>query len=202
MKLLHKIILNDGEIMQMPLDTVTKEEDPRRLGRGTDRIEILNRVKQTVLGFGGAFTESAAINYAALTSEEKKKAMEYLFGESGLHYNFCRVCIGASDFAQDSYHHIADGDAELVTFSINRDRKTVIPMIRDAQTYSKQPLFLLASPWTPPAWMKEGGLSNKGRLLPQYYRTWARYFYRFIEEYEKEYEDHRCFEQQRQRVEN
>ena len=52
MKLLQKIILNDGEIMQMPLDTVIKEEDPRRLGRGADRIEILGRVKQNVLGFG------------------------------------------------------------------------------------------------------------------------------------------------------
>ncbi|MBO4377621.1 MAG: hypothetical protein J5889_01565 [Clostridia bacterium] len=186
MELLRKMILNDGEIMQMPLDTVTKEEDPRRLGRGTDRIEIINREKQTILGFGGAFTESAALNYAALTPEEKQKAMEYLFGETGLHYNFCRVCIGASDFARSSYHHVADGDAELVTFNIDRDREAVIPMIRDAQAYSKQPLFLLASPWTPPAWMKEGRLPNKGRLLPQYYRVWARYFCRFIEEYEKE----------------
>ena len=186
MEIIRKYTLNDGEIFDMPLDAVTTEADPARLGRGTDRIEIIDREKQEVLGFGGAFTESAALNYRRLAPEEKKKALAWLFGEEGLRYSFCRVCIGASDFALGPYCYVEEGDSALATFSIQRDRESVIPFIRDAQAAAGRPLYLLASPWTPPAWMKEGGLPNRGRLLPEYYPVWARYFRRFIEEYEKE----------------
>ena len=39
-----------------------------------------------VLGFGGAFTEAAALNYNSLGEEGREAVMELLFGRSGLGY--------------------------------------------------------------------------------------------------------------------
>ena len=43
--------------------------------------------------------------------------MERLFGKSGLRYNFCRICIGSSDFSLDQYDYLAPGATNLESFS-------------------------------------------------------------------------------------
>ena len=46
---------------------------------------------------------------------------------------------------------------------------------------------IYASPWSPPAWMKTNGdMLHGGKLKPEYRDAWARYYVRFVEEYEKE----------------
>jgi len=42
--------------------------------------------RSPILGFGGAFTEAAALNYETLTEEGKHAVMELLFGREGLGY--------------------------------------------------------------------------------------------------------------------
>ncbi|MDZ7672495.1 MAG: glycoside hydrolase family 30 protein [Halanaerobiales bacterium] len=45
---------------------------------------------------------------------------------------------------------------------------------------------ILASPWSPPAWMKTNNdMNNGGKLLKKYYQTWANYYVKFINEYKK-----------------
>jgi glucosylceramidase len=45
-------------------------------------------------------------------------------------------------------------------------------------------LTLYASPWSPPAFMKDNNdLLHGGRLRPEYYDSWARYYTRFIKSY-------------------
>jgi glucosylceramidase len=60
-------------------------------------------------------------------------------------------------------------------------------MIKAALQVAGQPIKLLVSPWSPPAWMKSNGQMNQGgKLLPQYANAWARCFVKFIQAYEAE----------------
>ena len=178
MKLLEKYIWCDGTLTKLDPEKLTAEEDPTRLGRGQDRIDILDLEKQEILGFGGAFTEASAVNYLKLSPEGKRRALDMLCGSEGLRYNFCRVCINSSDFSQEEFIYTEDGDFTLSTFSIDRDRRAVIPFIKDALAAAPGGITLFASPWSPPGYMKTSNSMKGGRLLPECYRLWAEYIIR------------------------
>ena len=150
-------------------------------------INVYNVDRQKIIGFGGAFTESAAYNYSLMSAIDKKKCLEYLFGESGLRYNFCRLCIGSSDFALEEYCYVKEQDELLETFSIERDKKYIIPFLKDAMEYTKNKLILFASPWSPPAFMKTNSTRfSGGKLKEEYYNLYAEYLIRFILGYKNE----------------
>ena len=141
---------------------------------------------QKVLGFGAAFTESSAVNFSLLTPAQKQKVIELYFSKSGIGLNFCRTHINSADYGVDEYVYVKDGDVDLKTFSIDRERKDILPMIK-AACKANPDMWLFASPWSPPAWMKDNKIVIQGgRLLPEYYQTWANYFSRYLEEYKKE----------------
>lgn len=142
---------------------------------------------QEVLGFGAAFTETSAYNYSRLSDLEKEKVAEALFDkEKGIGLNFCRTPIHSCDFALNRYTYVREQDEKLESFSIDRDRKFIIPFIQKAMEKSED-LKLYASPWSPPAWMKNNNdPCHGGKLLKAYYQTWAEYIVRYIEEYQKE----------------
>ena len=141
---------------------------------------------QKMLGFGAAFTETAAYNFSLLSPDLQKKLAEAYFGENGIGYNFCRTHINAADFSIDEYTYVEDGDVELKTFNIDRERKYILPMIKAARKVNPD-LWLFASPWSPPAWMKDNKrVIQGGHLLPEYYKTWAEYFALYLKEYKKE----------------
>ncbi len=150
-------------------------------------VNVYPEKKQEILGFGGAFTESSAYNYSLMSKDEKKRTLELLFGASGLRFNFCRICLGSSDFALDEYSYIKDGDYSLSTFSIERDKKYVIPFIRDAQKAAADEIFFFASPWSPPAFFKTSGvLKQGGSLKKEHYELYAEYMAKFVEAYRAE----------------
>ncbi len=86
-------------------------------------LNVYNEKISTITGFGGAFTDSAAYNYHLASETVKKQILEQLFGESGLKYNFCRLCIASSDFAVEEFCYVQDNDYTLETFSIARDKR-------------------------------------------------------------------------------
>lgn len=185
MKFLSRTLFEGGSLLRLPPDAGDVANDT-----GKDRVNIYPVEKQEILGFGGAFTESSAYTYAQLDAAGKAAAMERLFGKSGLRYNFCRICIGSSDFSLDQYDYLAPGATNLESFSIERDRRYVIPMIHDAQAVAKaagEEIVFFASPWSPPAFMKDTGSRVKGgRLLPEYREMYAEYFVKFIKAYAAE----------------
>jgi glucosylceramidase len=141
---------------------------------------------QKVLGFGAAFTEAAAVNFSLLSPDKQQKVIDLYFSKSGLGFNFCRTHINSSDYGVSEYVYVKDGDVNLETFNIDRERKDILPMIKAARKANPE-LWLFASPWSPPAWMKDTKrVIQGGRLLPEYYPTWAKYFSRYLEEYKKE----------------
>lgn len=185
MNFLTRTVYEGGSLLHLPPDADEPVSDS-----GKDRVNIYPVERQEILGFGGAFTESSAYTYAQLDAAGKKAVMERLFGKSGLRYNFCRICIGSSDFSLDRYDYLTPGETDLESFSIARDRRYVIPMIHDAMAAAEaagEKLVFFASPWSPPAFMKDTGSRVKGgRLLPEYRAMYAEYFVKFIKAYQAE----------------
>ena len=147
------------------------------------------RMFQQIEGFGGAFTESSAVNWLALGTERRQQVLEAYFDPARGHgYSLCRVHMGSCDFALGNYAHAeVDDDMALASFTIERDRQALLPFIRAAQQVAGAPIKLLASPWSPPAWMKTSGRMNGGGTLrPECRRAWARCYARFIEAYAAE----------------
>ncbi len=144
---------------------------------------------QTIEGFGGAFTEAAALTWHKLSPARRQEVLQAYFDpQQGHGYTLCRVHMNSCDFALGNYSHVeTPGDVELLGFSIERDREALLPFIQAAQAVAAEPLKLLVSPWSPPAWMKSHGQMNHGgHLLPEFRNAWARCYVRFIQEYQAE----------------
>lgn len=139
-----------------------------------------------VFGFGGAFTETSAYNYSLLPKAEKKRVLRDFFDpKRGMGYGFCRIPMGSCDFALAPYSLSEKKD--LSDFSIAQDRKYIIPMVKDALAVAGDSLFLFASPWSPPSFMKSNGERlHGGKLLPKYRKTYADLFVKFLRAYRDE----------------
>ena len=150
-------------------------------------IEPKNQ-RQEILGFGGSFTEASSSIYKELDKEKKEEIIESYFGKNGNKYSMARTHINSCDFSLGNYAHVEDeNDLELKTFSLERNKISLIPMINDALKKRKNKIKIMASPWSPPAWMKTTGEMNFGGKLKSEYRdTWANYYCKFIENCEKE----------------
>ena len=150
-------------------------------------IEPKNQ-RQEILGFGGSFTEASSSIYKELDEEKKEEIIESYFGENGNKYSMARTHINSCDFSLGNYAHVEDeNDLELKTFSLERNKISLIPMINDALKKRNNKIKIMASPWSPPAWMKTTGEMNFGGKLKSEYRdTWADYYCKFIENCEKE----------------
>lgn len=143
---------------------------------------------QTITGFGGAFTQSSAYLVNKLSEANRKKIMEAYFGADGANYSLTRTHINSCDFSLKHYAYaMVDGDKNLEHFSIDEDKNNnLIPMILQAKAISKDGFKIIASPWTSPPWMKDNKNWVGGKLLPEYYDTWALYFSKYIDAYKKE----------------
>ena len=144
---------------------------------------------QTLIGFGGAFTEAAALTWQQLTPAAADDFLHACFSPTnGQGYTLCRVPMGSSDFGLGNYAHVqTPGDFALASFTIDRDRQHLLPLIHAAQAVAGRPLQLLASPWSPPAWMKTTGeMNHGGQLRPDCRAAWAQCYVRFIRAYAAE----------------
>lgn len=138
---------------------------------------------QTLLGFGGAFTEATGYAIKQLPLDKQKQLIKEYFSSEGNCYSFCRLPIGSTDFSPKSYSYSSKPD--LSDFSIKQDENYIIPIINEAKKENPN-LKFLSSPWSPPKFMK----SNKmlvlgGKLLDKYKQTWANYISKYILEYKK-----------------
>ena len=142
---------------------------------------------QTITGFGGAFTESSAYLLNQLGDENRSKVLQAYFGPDGANYSLTRTHINSCDFSLGNYSYAPiAGDIMLENFTIDEDRDDLIPMIKDAMAISEDGFKILASPWTAPPWMKDNKDWKGGKLLPEYYETWALYFSKYIDAYKQE----------------
>jgi O-glycosyl hydrolase len=164
-----------------------------------------SKLYQEIIGFGGAFTEAAAYNFFKLPEKVRQKVIKLYFGDDGIGYTLGRVHINSCDFSLQSYSFDEiDGDYALQYFDteVTHDNAQMIPMIRQAMDAAKvygqsramkavpNGVNLLASPWSPPVWMKVGKDSMTGSNVPngliddhKVKSAWALYFAKWIEAY-------------------
>jgi glucosylceramidase len=150
-------------------------------------IRILPDQKfQTITGFGGAFTEASAYLLNKLSQKNRDLILKAYFSEEGANYSLCRTHMNSCDFSLNQYSYTPTEDKELKDFSVKEDMDDLIPMIKQAQAISKDGFKLFASPWTAPPWMKDNKEWVGGKLLKEYYPTWALFFSKYIEAYKEQ----------------
>lgn len=143
---------------------------------------------QTILGFGGAMTEASAVNLNKMEQATEQEILKkYFTPDDGIGYKFCRVSINSSDFSEKPYDYVEDNDDSLRSFSLERDRNTVFKEIKKARQLTGELLEVIATPWSPPAWMKTNQCrTGGGKLKAKYRQVWADYYVKYIKEARKE----------------
>lgn len=142
---------------------------------------------QTVIGIGGALTDASAETFYKLPADKQQEILRAYFDpQEGIGYTLGRTHIHSCDFSSESYTYVTNGDAKLDSFDISHDLKNRIPFIKAAMAEADHHFTLFVSPWSPPAWMKDNNdMLHGGKLKPEFYDSWARYFGKFIEAYEQ-----------------
>lgn len=151
------------------------------------KILIGKPIGKPLYGWGCCISEICAKAVLELAKDKQNAIFDELFGKEHCGFDYCRLSIGANDFAESWYSYDeTEGDYAMEHFSIDRDRKYILPAIREAQKRSSE-LHFFASPWSPPTWMKFPKVCNYGRLVEtdDNLKAYARYFRRYLEEYAK-----------------
>jgi glucosylceramidase len=163
--------------------------DVGSVGTPTVTVDVTQRY-QTMDGFGASLTESAASVLNTLTTGQRSQVISSLFSPTnGAGLSFLRQPMGASDFALSNYTYddmpAGQTDPTLASFSISRDLTMVIPQLQQALA-ANPAINIMASPWSPPAWMKTGDSligSAGGTLRSAAYDAYAAYFVKFVQGY-------------------
>ena len=146
---------------------------------------------QEMDGFGYTLTGGSAIVINKMPADAKAKLLNELFNndENGIGISFLRISIGASDLSDSVYTYndlpAGETDEQLEHFSLDRDRTNVIPLLKEIIAINSS-LKIIATPWTPPVWMKDNNNSIGGKLKPEYYDVYARYFVKYLQEMKSE----------------
>jgi len=144
---------------------------------------------QTVEGFGYTLTGGSAEVINSLSSSRKQELLQKLFGkgEDGIGISYLRLSVGASDLSSDtfSYNDLPEGqtDEDLSEFSLEPDMQDLIPLLQEILEINPD-ISLMATPWSPPVWMKDNNSTIGGSLKPEYYQVYAQYLVRYIQEME------------------
>ena len=154
----------------------------------TPVIEIDTTQKfQTIDGFGYALTGGSAYLLNQKLDPARRDAMLkelFLTDGSNIGVSYLRISVGSSDLDDHvfTYNDLADGkkDAELKGFSIDADKKDLIPVLKEILKLNPD-IKIMGSPWSAPAWMKDNNSLKGGSLKPEYYQAFADYFVKYIQ---------------------
>lgn len=163
---------------------------------------------QRIDGFGGCFNELGWDALQVLNKSTRDSILEDIFlPGKGLNFSICRMPMGANDYSRKFYsYNEVEGDFEMKNFSISHDTTALLPYIKEAMKYNPK-LRVWASPWCPPSWMKTNkhyachrdtlqndlpvsGEGKEGKtqfiMKPEYLKSYALYFSKFIKAYEEQ----------------
>lgn len=142
---------------------------------------------QTILGIGGSFTQATGYLLQNLSKEKRNEILNAYFSNDGAQYSLTRTHIASCDFSLYNYSYSTkENDWELKDFSIKEDYKHLIPIIKEAQSISKEGFNIIASPWTAPPWMKDNNAFVGGKLKKDCYEVYALYFLKYLQAYKNE----------------
>ncbi|GAB3170918.1 glucosylceramidase [Telluribacter humicola] len=146
---------------------------------------------QPIEGFGYTFTGGSAILLNRMKPAAREALLRELFSTSGngIGVSYLRLSIGASDLSDRvfSYNDLPAGqtDPDMTRFSLEPERKDLLPVLKQILAINPD-IKIMASPWSPPVWMKTNGSSKGGSLKPEFYDAYAKYLVKYIQEMQKE----------------
>ncbi len=175
----------NGKIIFTDKDHFKSEREifPSSRAYGTRLLKEAEAVNTEFLGFGVAITPSSCYELSLMEPDERKAFLKSIYSKGGIGLSVGRICVGSSDYSAELYSYDdVEGDTELTHFSVERDEKYVIPMIKEILEINPD-IYLFASPWSPPYWMKTGGCMCGGYMRSEFIDCYADYIIKFIEAY-------------------
>ena len=148
-----------------------------------------SKTYQNIDGFGYTLTGGSVEVINQLSASKKEALLQELFGngENSIGISYLRLSIGASDLNSSvfSYDDLPAGqtDITLSQFSLSKDQ-ALVDMLKKILTINPN-IKIIATPWSPPVWMKDNGSSIGGSLKTEYYGVYAQYFVKYIQEMKK-----------------
>ena len=139
-----------------------KKQKDVRLESSTSRTPLFSvsdvQAPHKLKHWGTTFNELDWDAFLALSRDDQDKLMHDLFAPDGdLRFTRGRIGMNCNDYGREWFScDEVKGDLELRYFNIDRDKTSIIPLIRAAQKYNPDMTFW-ASPWSPPSWMKING---------------------------------------------
>lgn len=175
------------ELIVSGVDNYWQTATVKKGGESADSIIDVTHSYQVWHGLGGTFNEAGWQALLQLSESQRREVTQLLFDkQNGIGFEWGRIPIGASDFALSRYTlNDTAGDIDMAQFSIDHDRKFLIPYIQAARDVNRGVKFW-GSPWTPPPWMKSNNAYDRGAFNPKYYDAYARYFVEWVSAYQEE----------------
>jgi glucosylceramidase len=146
---------------------------------------------QEMDGFGFTLTGGSAFHINNMSAAKRHELLTELFAfdKENIGISYLRISLGASDLDAEvfSYNDLPDGETDLKMekFSLAPDKKFLIPVLKEILAINPE-IKIMASPWSPPTWMKTNNKSKGGSLKPEYYDAYAKYFVKYVQEMQKE----------------
>jgi glucosylceramidase len=142
-------------------------------------------------GFGFTLSQGSASHLLAMSDSARQSVLQELFGsgEKDIRISYLRLAVAASDLNAFpfSYNDLKDPratDPTLSQFSLSYDTLDVLPFLKQILEVNPQ-IKLMASPWSPPTWMKDNRDTRGGSLLPEFESSYAQYLVKYIQEMAK-----------------
>lgn len=174
---------------------LTKSDQSVLLKQQTSFLQTLNtsapvitvdssQTFQSIDGFGYTLTGGSAyvINHG-LDAASHATLLQDLFSTTGITISYLRLSMGASDLDASvfSYDDLPAGqtDVNLEHFSLQKDETELIPLLKEILVINPN-IKIIATPWSPPVWMKDNASSIGGQLKPEYYATYSNYFIKYV----------------------
>jgi glucosylceramidase len=184
---MQTITSSDGSFLRNKMDAPLLGQAQLKNTVSIDTVFFNDQIQfQQIDGFGYTLTGGSAYLLHQMPVQNRLAILKELFGKgpNDLNVNYLRISIGASDLDANvfSYDDLQEGevDPDLIKMTIAKDQEFLVPILKEIQSIQPN-LKLIASPWSPPVWMKDNGKSKGGHLLSKYYETYAQYFVKYIQ---------------------
>lgn len=141
---------------------------------------------QRMDGFGFTLSQGSAKHLLGMSDAARTLLLQELFGngENDIRISYLRLAVAASDLNEFpfSYNELEDSlatDPALENFSLSYDTVDVIPVLKQILSINPE-IKLMASPWSPPKWMKDNKDTRGGSLLEEFEGVYACYLVNYI----------------------
>ncbi|MFY0687143.1 MAG: glucosylceramidase [Cyclobacteriaceae bacterium] len=178
---IESFITNPHSTDRLELVMPSSQARPLKANISIDPTQVF----QSIEGFGFAITGGTARHLRSMEQEARSALLQELFGQEGtaIGLSYIRVSIGASDLDPQpfSYNDLPDGqsDPQQTLFSLEPDTEFLMPVLKEILSVNPA-VKIMASPWSPPTWMKTNGNTKGGNLKKEYYRSYGLYFAKYI----------------------